>query len=88
MFTVEWLDVATDELAELWMAAPREYRTPISVAANRLDVELSASADVFGESRSRRRRIAFEMPLGITFDVDPTTRTATVNHVWFCPPRG
>ena len=56
--------------------------TLLSKAANRLDQELMASADVVGESRPNARRVHFVSPLDVVYRVDEGERRVVVLHVW------
>lgn len=66
-FTVLWSPSAEQELANIWLAA--DDRESVTQAASALDQQLSHSADKLGESRTGSRRIAFQPPLTILFDV-------------------
>jgi hypothetical protein len=77
---VSWTVVAEQELTDIWMVEPDQDAIPR--AANALDLRLEQSADTLGESRSANRRVAFEPPLGILFEVFPASQLVRVLHVW------
>ena len=79
-FTVIWKPAAEEALADIWLRA--DDRTAVVAAGDRLDRALSRDPLVIGESRTGEIRIAFESPLGITYQVDQQARTVTVTSVW------
>jgi hypothetical protein len=88
MFRVDWLQVAVNELAKIWMRADSTERRVITQASNIIDEKLRT--DPFGSSESRERedRVLFEPPLGILFRVDLSKRNISVGHVWYYARRG
>jgi plasmid stabilization system protein ParE len=85
-YTVVYKPAAEAELAAIWMAATD--RAAVTRAADALDRRLEVTPSTVGEYRPAGRRIAYELPLGITFSVDGATRTVLVGRVWkVAPPR-
>jgi hypothetical protein len=83
-FTVIWKAVAENRLAALWVDADPADRPAITAAANAIDAKLRVDPHLLGESRPGGRRILFERPLVVTFEVREPDRTAsvlTVRHV-------
>ena len=80
IYIVIWLRVALDELAMMWMNADATLRAAITSASHRIDQELKANPQEVGESRPKGRRIHFEQPLGILFEV--RQGAVRILHVW------
>jgi hypothetical protein len=81
MFRVEWLQAALNELAHLWARADAAERQAITAASHRIDQRLTRNAANEGESRSGGRRIAFVLPLAVTFRIEADGHTVSVLHV-------
>ncbi|MEO2091422.1 MAG: hypothetical protein ABGY75_18345 [Gemmataceae bacterium] len=79
-YTVLWLPDAENELAAVWMASAD--RAAVTTASTELDRRMAADPENEGESRVGSRRITFEKPLAIYFDVDTVRRRVQVVRVW------
>ena len=67
-YTVGWVPIAEQELAAIWPASAD--REAVTRAAHQLDQRLRIIPLSVGESRqSSVRRVAFELPLAIEFEV-------------------
>ena len=88
MFRVEWLQVALDELTNIWVQADSPLRRAITTATNTLDKELTADPYRESESREGADRVLFVYPLGAHIDIDPDARIVWVLHVWRFRRRG
>jgi hypothetical protein len=83
MFGVVWLDIARDDLANIYVAAsPGAERDVIEAAVLELERQLRQNAPGVGESRSGRRRIGFVPPLGFVFELDVAGRVAVIGRLW------
>lgn len=83
MYAVIWRDAALDQLADAWVATDAAGRVAIDQAVQRLNAELATDPATFGESRTGRRRVAFDAPCGISFVVDdPMPGAVRVTHFW------
>jgi len=81
IYEVNWIPDAEKDLAEIWLAAPD--RNAVTRAAHLLDEALLRNPLAAGESRqSTVRRIAFEFPLGIEFEVIVDDQKVRVLAVW------
>ena len=78
MFRVEWLQLAMDQLSDLWLQADSELRQALAGATDAVDRQLRRDPLNQGESRSRDLRIAFFAPLAVTFRVDADDRVVQV----------
>jgi hypothetical protein len=83
IFTVTWEESAEDELAQLW--ADALDKRALTRAADRVEVDLRRDGHLLGESRPDGRRIHFEPPLGILFEVREPDRLIIVLSVWQVP---
>ena len=79
-YTVLWVPDAENELAAVWMASAD--RDGVTIAAAELDRRLIDDPENEGESRVGNRRITFEKPLAIYFDVDTARKLVQVVRVW------
>ena len=80
-YRVYWIAEAEQELAAAWLAFPD--RNAVTRAANELDKQLRDDPLHTGESRqSSVRRLAFEPPLGIEFEVIEDDKKVRVLGVW------
>jgi plasmid stabilization system protein ParE len=85
-FAVVWKPGAEQDLAAIWLASPD--RKAIGTAVTEIDKALQASPMHFGESReSGTRRIGFQAPLGVQYEVLPDSRRVDVLAVWDTSPR-
>ena len=76
-----WIAEAEQELAAIWLAS--SDRNAVPLAANELDQRLRVDPLHTGESRqSSVRRVAFEPPLGIEFEVIEVDKKVRVLGVW------
>jgi hypothetical protein len=87
MFRLRWSRAAEERLAEFWLQADAALRQAITTACHRLEQRLQADPQNEGESRSKDRRIAFEPPLGVIFQVEPDGLTVSVLQVLLLRPR-
>ncbi|HET6575498.1 MAG TPA: hypothetical protein VFG68_17985 [Fimbriiglobus sp.] len=78
-FTVIWLPLAQNELAQVWLDATD--RNAVTAASNRIDQRLAADPVSEGESRSADERITFDPPLRVVFRVAAATRDVFVLSV-------
>ena len=87
-WTVIWLDGPLDELAR---ATAWAWGTPITQsivrAMAKIEQVLQTDPTQTGESRGGHRRIAFEFPLSIDFEVHPDQRAVIVTRVRYTPLR-
>jgi hypothetical protein len=88
MFRVEWLQVALDELARIWMGADSRLRQAITAATNTIDQELQADPYRESESRDDEDRVLFVYPLGVQIEIDLSRRIVWILHVWQFRRRG
>jgi hypothetical protein len=79
-FTVIWTPTAERDLARLWLGS--RFRDTVTVAANAIDAELRRRPHECGESRERQRRIMFESPLAVEFEIVDEQRTVYVEALW------
>jgi len=82
MFSVEWLQSALDNLAELWANSDSAARQVLNAACNEMDPRLARDPNNEGESRPQGRRITFVAPLAAIFRVDPVQRIVTVIRIY------
>jgi hypothetical protein len=67
-FTVTWVPAALAQLAALWNAAADQRA--VTAASHRIDQQLERDPEDAGEERPPSRRILFDPPLGVVFEVD------------------
>jgi hypothetical protein len=79
-YTVGWVQLAEDKLANLWMGSRRANQ--ITKATDWFDANLAVRPNDIGESRPGDFRIAFEGPIGILFFVDEADKKVFVVDVW------
>ena len=65
------------DLVDLWVESDQQRE--ITLAVDSLVRRLRASPTAVGESRNANRRVAFEWPVGIAFEIDEESRQ--VNHL-------
>lgn len=78
-YTVIWVPAALAQLAALWNAATN--RDAVTKASHRIDRLLEVDPETAGEERPPSRRILFDPPLGVIFEVDLTAREVRVLSV-------
>ncbi len=81
MFRVDWLQVALDELTNLWIQADSTQRRAITAASQVVEQRLSNDPANEGESRPGGRRITFVPPLALRFQIEADGQTVTVLQV-------
>jgi hypothetical protein len=80
-YDVDWGPVAENMLAAIWLAAPD--REAVTVASDVLDQAMADDPLTLGESReSSVRRVAFEPPLGVEFEVIEDDKRVVVQGVF------
>jgi hypothetical protein len=80
-YRVSWIPSAEQDLAAAWLASTN--RNTVSAAAHRLEHELQSDPFHVGESReSSVRRVAFESPLGIEFEIVEDDKKVRVLGAW------
>ena len=82
MWTVDWLQSALDELADLWNQADAASRQHITSACNEIDQRLKRNPNSEGESRADDRRILFVYPLAVLYRVINDNSKVEILHVW------
>jgi hypothetical protein len=80
-FQVDWLQIALDELTDLWTRADSIQRQAITAASPLLEQRLKIDPANEGESRPGGRRITFVPPLAVRFQIEADGQTVTVLHV-------
>lgn len=70
MFSVEWLEQASDDLARAWNQADSPTRKAITRAAHLIDQRLETDPHSEGESRDGRVRVTFVEPLVVYFRIE------------------
>jgi hypothetical protein len=87
-WTVIWLDESLQQLAGVTATA---WGTPVSTAIvramARIELLIETDPTHAGESRDGHRRIAFEWPVTVEFEVHAEQRTAIVTRVRYTPGR-
>ena len=79
-FSVVWLPVAEQQLAEVWVRA--SDKAAVTNATSEIDRVLRLNPDRVGESRPDGRRILLESPLGVVYRIDYTNAVVRVVSVW------
>ncbi len=83
IFTVVWDPDAENELAASWLQAPDKQA--VSDSANRIDARLRVDPDQEGEPFHAGRRVLFEPPLGVVFEISEPDRMVRVLAAWYIP---
>jgi len=83
-YTVEWLPLTLQRLADIWNNAPD--RGAVTAAADAIDAALARNPLSQGEGREGDTRILFVEPLAVLYEVDAANRHVTVFDVWRYPP--
>ena len=78
-YTVIWVEDASDELAEIWMAALD--RNAIAAAANVIDAELAEDAELKGGPLREGLRVVAHPPLRVLYSVNLDDRIVEVAWV-------
>lgn len=76
---VLWLESAEQQLAKLW--DKDSDRNAITQSADLLDASLARNPYV-GESRPENKYVAFALPLGVSYEIDPEHNRVRVLSVW------
>lgn len=79
-YTVGWVKLAEDRLADLWMGS--RMASQITKSSDWFDNNLAVSPYDIGESRAGNLRIAFQYLLGLLFFVDEGDKKVFVIDVW------
>lgn len=92
-FTVIWKPSLIDEtIADLVLRAMADGTGSAAIAAamSAIDARLSSRPIEEGESRSGIERVAFELPLMVTYEIHETERVVYVLRAQYMPhrPRG
>jgi len=87
-WTVIWLDATINQIAaftiQVWGT---DASAAITQAMVRIELFLKRDPGNAGESRASHRRILFESPLIVGFEVHDEERTVIVTRVQYHPPR-
>lgn len=78
-YTVVWLRVASDELGEIWLAAPN--RNAVTAASAEIDRELANNATTKGKPLGEGLRAYDAPPLHAVFSVSVPDRKVEVARV-------
>ena len=84
--SMEWEDVASDDLADIWVVATPEERVEIERAVLRANRLLAVDPENEGESRGGNDRVLIVPPLTVWYRVRPGPR-AVVFYVRHARPR-
>jgi hypothetical protein len=87
MYRVVWLQGALNHVTTAWLNADPALRRAITAAVHRVDQQLRTDPFGTSESRPEGRRITFVAPLGITFRVQPGSRSVSIVRVWVVKKR-
>ncbi len=78
-YTVTWKQSATDQLAEIWIAA--RDRRAVAIAADTLDAALRADPRQHGESRGGTTRLVIVPPLAVVYEISEADRRVEILSV-------
>ena len=81
-YDLEWDPAAENELTNIWVPADSDLRLAVTQAAHVIDRLLTKDPLSQSESRPDGRRILFERPLAVTYEVIEESRLVRVLHVW------
>ena len=81
-YSVRWREEASDELAAIWLGGDSQERRDVTIAADAIDKALGSHPSQCGESRSEERRIFYNQPLAVIFQVFEQDRAVYVLQVW------
>jgi len=80
-YTVIWVPVAENRLADTWLAAPD--RAAVTRAAHLIDQDLAHNPYARGFPRNASvNRTAVEYPLGVEYEIIEDDKTVRVLTVW------
>lgn len=82
-YTVVWLPVAEQQLADIWLASSQ--RQAVSAAVREIDDELGRHPLEIGESREEANRVLITRPLVTTYQVGIEDRIVRVANVRLYP---
>lgn len=80
-FVLRWKRDASDELADIWVAADSADRREITTAVREIERSLESDPYQHSESRERDRRIIFCAPVALTFRVDSLMQRVEVLRI-------
>ncbi len=78
-FAVVWMEMALDELAQIWIDA--DDKRDVTQAGNRIDLELAIDPDAKGEPDQVGVRVLSVPPLEVAFVVLRDDRLVRVTYV-------
>jgi hypothetical protein len=67
--TVEWHEVALDRLADIYVAVPAADRDAVARCVEQINTRLADDSAFVGESRGGNRRVFFNRPLMVVYDL-------------------
>jgi hypothetical protein len=67
--TVEWHEIALDRLADIYVAAPAADRDTLARCVEEINARLALDPALVGESRGGNRRVWFNRPLMVVYDL-------------------
>src|SRR5262249_51679304 len=82
MFSIFRSESATSLLKQTWEQADEALQRAILRATELLNRALAQCPHEQGESRGDGRRILFEAPLGIEFEIDEARRMVHIQRTW------
>jgi hypothetical protein len=82
MFSVFRSETTTSFLRQTWEQADDALQRAILRATDLLNRALAECPHEQGESRGDGRRILFEAPLGVEFDIDEARRMVRIQRAW------
>lgn len=82
MHVVRWKREARDELTSIWLEANSEDRKRITQSCHFIESNLAYAPNDFGESRDGDRRVGFDPPLGVLYQVVESGQRVRVVSVW------
>lgn len=82
MFSIYRSEATTSFLKKTWEQADEAQQRAILDATDLLNRALAQQPHEQGESRHEGRRIHFEAPLGIEFEIDEARRIVHIQRAW------
>ena len=79
-FTIVYIPIAQQELADVWMASPD--RNGVTLASNRIDQILAVDPESKGDYLYDTARALIVSPLGVEFEVDVDDGQVRILSVW------
>jgi hypothetical protein len=79
-YRVVFAPQANRDLVDLWLES--SYQHEFTRAVDGLVRDLERDPTFVGESRQANRRVAFEWPVGIAFQIDESNRQVTIYQLW------